>query len=66
MTIYNITQIYENNKLKYIVSPYSLKGVVINHFRYYGGLKSLIMFLKDCRITEKSAEICANKKNRKI
>lgn len=35
--------------------PYDLQGTIYNHFKFCGGWTALIKFLKDCKLTEKSA-----------
>ena len=39
----------------YQVLPYNLQGTIYNHLKFCGEWKTLIKFLKDCKLTEKSA-----------
>ena len=55
MTIWNVSPIYEgDNKVRYTVLPYSLKGTVISYLKH-DRLKRLVTFLLNSRFTEKSA-----------
>lgn len=62
MTIYNVAPTFKTeNTLTYTVLPYNLKGTIKTHLKY-NGFKSLISFLKNCRLTKKSAEkLCKRK-----
>ena len=63
MTIWNVSPIYcGDNKISYIVLPYSLKVTVSTHFKY-GIIKRLITFLLKSRLSEKSARKYAEKRN---
>lgn len=64
MTIWNVSPIYyEDDKVKYTVLPYSLKGVITIYLKY-DKVTQLFKFLKNSKFTEKSARKYANKKNR--
>lgn len=64
MTIWNVSPIYEgNNKVRYTVLPYSLKGTVISYLKH-DRLKRLVTFLLNSRFTEKSARKYAKNKSK--
>lgn len=65
MTLWKVDKRYtKNDEIRYYVMPYNLKGAIHCQLRFYG-LKSLIKFLKLCRLTENSAEKLASKMNLK-
>lgn len=62
MTIWNVSLIYYgDDKVRYTVLPYSLKGTIISYLKH-DRLKRLIAFLMNSRLTEKSARKYAKKK----
>ena len=64
MTIWNVSHVYnKKDKINYIVLPYNLKGTILVHLKYYNVIK-LFKFLKNSRLTEKSAIKYANIKNK--
>lgn len=63
MTVWKVDKGYmKNNKVRYYVMPYDLKGTIHSQLKFYG-LRSLIEFFKLCRLTENSAKKLANKMN---
>lgn len=63
MRIYAVKKSYDtDNSLFYQVLPYDLKGTILCNFKYLQGFKSLIPFLKDCRLTVQSANKLLKKK----
>lgn len=64
MTIWNVSPIYYgNDKVRYTVLPYNLKGVIANYLKY-DKMTRLFEFLKNSRFTEKSARKYAEKKSK--
>ena len=64
MTIWNVSPIYyEDNKVRYTVLPYSLKGTISNYLKH-DKLRRLITFLLNSRLSEKSARKYAEKKSK--
>lgn len=63
MRIYAVKKSYDtDDSIFYQVLPYDLKGTILCHFKYLQGFKSLVPFLKDCRLTEQSANRLLKKK----
>lgn len=63
MRIYAVKKSYDtDDSIFYQVLPYDLKGTILCHFKYLQGFKSLVPFLKDCRLTEQSANKLLKKK----
>ena len=66
MTIYSVKKSYNaDDSIFYQVLPYNLKGTILCHFKYLQGFKSFISFLKDCRLTEQSANRLKHKYERR-
>ena len=66
MRIYVVKKSYDtDDSIFYQVLPYSLSGTILCHFKYLQGFKSLIHFLKDCRLTEQGANRLKHKYERK-
>lgn len=64
MTIWNVSPVYYgDNKIRYTVLPYSLKGT-INSYLKHDKLTRLINFLLNSRLSEKSARKYAEKKSK--
>lgn len=62
MTIWNVSPIYYgDNKVRYTVLPYSLKGTISNYLKH-DKLRRLVTFLLNSRLSEKSARKYAEKK----
>lgn len=55
LTLYAIQPAYSGNKKYYQILPFNLKGTIICHFKYHNGFKSLIPFLRNCRLTKNSS-----------
>lgn len=61
MTIYAVrpdTYAY-GDKMSYRVVEYQLGEVITDHFKYYDGLRSLIPFLANSRLSERKARSLA-------
>ena len=63
MTIWNIQRVYYGNKPKYIILPYSLLGT-IKAYLSCGKIKDLIRFLKESRLSGKTAQRIVNRLNK--
>lgn len=62
MTIWNVSPLYtKDDTVTYTVLPYDLAGTIRNYFKYNKPYK-LIGFLKNSRLTEKSAQKYADTK----
>lgn len=56
VTIYAVLKAYDkDDAIYYQVLPYNLQGTIKCHFEFYRGFRSLIPFLVNCRLSEKSA-----------
>lgn len=53
------------DKMSYRVEAYNLGEVIIDHFKYYDGLRSLIPFLVNSRLSERKARSLALDKSLK-
>ena len=66
MRVYAVIKSYGKDDIEYYqVLPYSLSGTILCHFKYLQGFKSLILFLKDCRLTEQGANRLKHKYERR-
>ena len=64
MTIWNVSPVYYgDNKVRYTVLPYSLKGTISSYLKH-DKLRRLITFLLNSRLSEKSARKYAEKKSK--
>lgn len=64
MIIWNISPIYYgDDKVRYTVLPYNLKGVITSYLKY-DKITRLFDFLKNSRFTEESARKYVDKKNK--
>ena len=65
MTIWNVSPVYYgDNKVRYTVLPYSLKGTIGSYLKH-DKLRRLITFLLNSRLCEKSARKYAEKKSKR-
>ena len=57
MRIYSVAKVYDyTGNADYIVMPHRLSHVIRFHFKFNKGLRSLIPYLKRCRLTKRGAE----------
>lgn len=65
MTIWNVAKTYCDDGILYQVLPYNLRGTVSDFGKMEHGMRGLMKFLKNSRLTEKQAQKVAKKKNKK-
>ena len=66
MTIWNVSPIYYgDDKVRYTVLPYSLKGTIISYIRH-DKVRRLFVFLMNSRLSEKSARRYAEKRENRM
>jgi len=66
MTIYFVLIRYNAKGVYYRILPYNLFNTIRVHFKFYNGWKSLIPFLRLCRLTRKGATKLIDKMKKDI
>ena len=65
MIVWNVSAAYidQENKIKYVVLPYNLFGTIAAHIKYHTPFSVFWDFIKNSRLTKKSAMKYAEKRN---
>ena len=63
MTIWHVQKLYRETGSYYEVLPYALFSTVKNTLKMKEGIKQTVKFLVNSRLSEKSAEMLADRKN---
>lgn len=66
MTIWHVQKLYKDTGAYYEVLPYALLSTVEDTLKMQNGIKQIVKFLINSRLTEKSAVKLANRKNSQL
>lgn len=63
MTIWHVQKLYKETGAYYDILPYALFSTVTDTLKMKSGIKQTAKFLVNSRLSEKSAEMLADRKN---
>lgn len=63
MTIWHVQKLYTSDGASYHVLPYDFIGMMKGTLKMKNGIRDIIKFLSDSRLTEKTAYSLCEKKN---
>ena len=66
MTIWHVQKLYTSNGASYTVLPYDFRGTMTRTFKMKNGIRQMIKFLSDSRLTERAAHSLCTRKNRNL
>lgn len=66
MTIWHVQKLYTSNGAFHTVLPYDFRGTMMSTFKMKNGIRQMIKFLSDSRLTERAAHSLCTRKNRNL
>ncbi len=62
MTIWHVQKLYISDSISYEVLPYDFFGIMKVTLKMKNGIRQMMKFLSDSRLTERAAELLCKKK----